>query len=294
MPSFYVLYTEPLLLIDKCSRKIIFDGYLPPSKWQVRQNRLLEQSEMMKDLLTSHPEGSPVLPGDAFEALEGGISLTQTTGPSSYLRWIPKPPFLVPAVVEILKSSHTWGPLVEVVSGEADMFCAEDIRQHGGVLLTSDSDLLITDLGHHGSVVFFEDIAVSDPSHEPQRLLASKFSLDSINDALALNGLGGLPRVAFEIAKSRSNFNKALERVRDMKGEDITDISKLQTFLEEFSIKEYLPKDHPLQEMISTLDPRISEIVIQTRKCHLLFFLYLFATPRLRLSARFCCGDHFS
>ncbi|KAI0508664.1 hypothetical protein F5B22DRAFT_658973 [Xylaria bambusicola] len=245
-------------------RKIIFDGYLPPGKWQVRQQRLLEQSQLMKGLLASHPDGSCVLPEDAFETIKSGIILTQTVGASSNLRWLPRPPFLVPAVVEILKGCRTWGPLVEVVSGEADMFCAEDIRRHGGVLLTSDSDLLITDLGHDGSVSFFADIAVTDRSAEPQGLLASKFSLESINDALALNNLGGLPRVAYEIARSRSSFNEALERIRNRNYEDILHTSEYQTFLEEYSMKEYLPMDHRMQSMISTLDPRISEIVIQT------------------------------
>ncbi|KAI1358378.1 hypothetical protein F5Y08DRAFT_321926 [Xylaria arbuscula] len=269
-PSYAVLarmvigWLEELRRHNVQVRKIIFDGYLPPSKWQVRQQRLLEQSKLMNDLLTSHPDGSSLLPGDAFEAIKGGISLTRTSSPSSNLRRTPRPPFLVPAVVEILKSSHSWGPLVEVVSGEADMFCAEDIRRHGGVLLTSDSDLLITDLGHHGSVSFFEDIASSDPSAESSTLLASKFSLDAINDALALNGLGGLPRVAFEIVKSRKGFNEALERIRNRKEEDDSHTPELQAFLDELSMKEYLSKDHPVQSIISSLDPRISEIVIQT------------------------------
>ncbi|KAK5634102.1 hypothetical protein RRF57_009816 [Xylaria bambusicola] len=245
-------------------RKILFDGYLPPAKWQVRQYRLLQQSQLMKDLLASHPNGSCGVPEDAFETIKGGIALVRTVGTSSSLRWLPKPPFLVPAVVEILKDCHTWGPLVETVSGEADMFCAEDIRRHGGVLLTSDSDLLITDLGHDGSVAFFADIVVADRSAESRGLLASKFSLNSINDALALNNLGGLPRVAYEFAKSRGSFNEALDRIRNRKWEDISHTVEYQTFLEEYSMKEYLPTGHPIQSMISTLDPRVSEIVIQT------------------------------
>ncbi|KAI1426621.1 hypothetical protein F5Y12DRAFT_741743 [Xylaria sp. FL1777] len=244
-------------------RKIFFDGYLPPSKWQVRRDRLLRQSQLMKNLLTSHPYGSHVLPEDAFEAMQGEIALTQNISHSSDFSWLPKPPFLVPAVIEILKSCPTWGPLVEVVSGEADMFCAEDIRRFGGVLLTGDSDLLITDLGPDGNVSFFVDIVAVDPTDKSQGLVACKFSLNTINDALGLNNVGGLPRVAFEKVTYRTSFDEAVERARNNRGNAL-ESSEFQTFMEEYSMKEYLPKDHPVQRMLPTLDPRISEIIIQS------------------------------
>ncbi|KAI0964861.1 hypothetical protein F4678DRAFT_365662 [Xylaria arbuscula] len=258
-----ISWLEELRRHNVTIRKIFFDGYLPPSKWQVRQQRLLQQSQLMKDLLTSHPDGSSTLPEGAFEAMKGGIALTRNTGYSSYSSWVPKPPFLVPAVIEILRSCHTWGPLVEVVSGEADMFCAEDVRRHGGVLLTSDSDLLITDIGRHGSVSFFSDIVAVDPEDISRGLVACKFSLHAMNHSLGLSNVGGLPRVAFEKQRSRATFDEALERVRSNR-DTAPDSSEFQTFMEEYSMKEYLPKDHPVQEPLSTLDPRISEIVIQT------------------------------
>ncbi|KAI1302752.1 hypothetical protein F5Y03DRAFT_194930 [Xylaria venustula] len=244
-------------------RKIFFDGYLPPSKWQVRKERLLHQSQRMKDLLTSHPYGSSMLPEGAFEAMKGGLALTRNTGHSSHSSWAPKPPFLVPAVIEILRSCRTWGPLVEVVSGEADMFCAEDVRRHGGVLLTTDSDLLITELGRYGSVSFLSDIVAIGPEDISQGLVTCKFSLPAMNDALGLSNVGGLPRVAFEKQRPRTTFDQALERVRNSR-DTSTYSSEFQTFMEQYSMKEYLPKDHPVQEILSTIDPRISEIIIQT------------------------------
>ncbi|TGJ86729.1 hypothetical protein E0Z10_g2071 [Xylaria hypoxylon] len=244
-------------------RKIYFDGYLPPSKWQVRRERLLRQSQLMKGLLTSHPHGSSQLPEDAFDTIKAEIALTQSFGHSSRFSWLPKPPFLVPAVIETLKSCHTWGPLVEVVSGEADMFCAEDVRRYGGVLLTSDSDLLITDLGPNGNVAFFTDVVEANQSDKSEGLVACKFSLNTINDTLGLNNVGGLPRVAFEIVRSRISFNEALKRARS-RNDNTLESFEFQNFREEYFMKEYLPKDHPVQKMLSGLDPRISEIVIQT------------------------------
>ncbi|KAI0546571.1 hypothetical protein F4679DRAFT_408522 [Xylaria curta] len=246
-------------------RKIYFDGYLPPSKWQVRRERLLRQSQTMKDLLASHPHGSSRLPEDAFEAIKSEISLTQSIGHSSHSSWLPKPPFLVPAVIEILKSCRTWGPLVQVVSGEADMFCAEDIRRHGGVLLTGDSDLLITDLGPDGTVSFFTDVVAAHRSDKSQGVMACKFSLHAINDALGLSNMGGLPRVAFEKVNCRTSFNEAIKRVKNSNNNDNNlESSEYDAFKQEYSMKEYLPMDHPVQKILSNLDPRISEVIIQT------------------------------
>ncbi|KAI0875965.1 hypothetical protein GGS24DRAFT_260906 [Hypoxylon argillaceum] len=247
-------------------RKIYFDGYLPPSKWQVRQIRLLRQSRAMRDLLVSHPYGSSKLPDGAFETIKPEIALTQNIS-QSHSSWVPKPPFLIPAVIDILKSCHTWGPLVEVVSGEADMFCAEDIRRYGGVLLTTDSDLLITELGANGSVSFLADVGPADRSDKYQGLVACKFSLHAVNNTLGLNNVGGLPRVAFEKAKHRTSFYEALSRAKY--GIDKTlESPEFRTFMEEYSMKEYLPKDHPAQRILSNLDPRISEIVVQTLLFH--------------------------
>ncbi|TRX88898.1 hypothetical protein FHL15_010241 [Xylaria flabelliformis] len=248
-------------------RTIYFDGYLPPSKWQVRRQRLLHQSQTMKNLLTSHPHGSSRLPEDAFETIKAEISLTRSIGHSSHSRWLPKPPFLVPAVIEILKSCPMWGPLVKVVSGEADMFCAEDIRRHGGVLLTSDSDLLITDLGPDGTVSFFTDVVAADRSDKSQGLMACKFSLHIINDTLGLNNVGGISRVAFEAVYCRTSFNEPLKRVKignNNNNDNNPESSGFHAFKQEYSMKEYLPMDHPVQEILSILDPRISEVIIQT------------------------------
>ncbi len=219
----------------------------------------------MQDLQTSHPDGSSVLPKGAFMKIEGEIALTRSISHSYHINWLPKPPFLVPAVIEILKSCRTWGPLVEVVPGEADMFCAEDIRRYGGLLITGDSDLLITDLGPHGNVSFLADIVAANPSDKSQGLVASKFSLNTINATLGLNNVGGLSRVAFEKVRCRVSFEVALQRVRNSM-DGALELSEFKTFMEEYSMKEYLPKDHPVKRILSTLDPRIAEIAIQTCK----------------------------
>lgn len=255
-------WLEDLQRYNVTVRKIYFDGYLPPDKWRVRRSRLLRQSESVKDLLAFHPLGSPGIPEDAFEAIGPAISLTHHDGDSTKFRWLPKPPLLVPAVAEILKSSATWGPLVEVVSGEADVFCADDVRHHGGVLLTGDSDLLVTELGPDGSVSFFGDLVKADESGDSRELLTCKYSLQAINDDLGLNYVGGLLRVAFEKIQGKMSFAEAVARAKSNTSDTLGTLA-FRAFMEQFTVKEYLPKNHPAQKVLSGLDPRISEIVVQ-------------------------------
>ncbi|KAL7629168.1 hypothetical protein AAE478_000687 [Parahypoxylon ruwenzoriense] len=243
-------------------RKIYFDGYLPPSKWGVRQERLLKQSQNMKTLLSSQPSGSSQTPENAFTDLKADMTLTRRASRSS-VDSLPKPPFLVPAVLEALKSSEDWGFLVQVVPGEADVYCAQDIRENGGTLLTNDSDLLIQDLGPNGSVSFFWDISPADPTSKDLGLLACKVSLHDINDKLGLSIIGGLPRVVFEKERGRMGFDRALQKVRDSH-EDTLNSDEYRSFMKELELKEYIPSDHSVLGVLSTLDPRISEIVIQT------------------------------
>ncbi|KAF3061020.1 hypothetical protein GL218_03456 [Daldinia childiae] len=242
-------------------RKIYFDGYLPPSKWEVRRERLLNQSQRMKALVSSQPFGSPTTPENAFKDVRASTTLTLQF-PRSSSDSLPKPPFMVPAVLEALKATKDWGPLVVVVPGEADIFCAQDIRENGGTLLTNDSDLLIQDLGLNGCVSFFWDVVPVDPTSKEAGMVAMKISLHNINDRLGLTNLGGLPRVAFEKQKGWMSFDAAVQKVRDSH-EDTLHSPEYQAFVDELEGKEYIPIHHPVLAMLSGLDPRISEVVIQ-------------------------------
>lgn len=65
----------------------------------------------------------------------------------------------MPATIETIRVSK-FGAVLSLVPGEADEWCARDCRAEGGFALTSDSDLLLYDLGLHGSVVFFSDCEI--------------------------------------------------------------------------------------------------------------------------------------
>ncbi|RYP80149.1 hypothetical protein DL770_006344 [Monosporascus sp. CRB-9-2] len=167
-----------------------------------------------------------------------------------------------PAVIEALTACQDWGPLIQVVPGEADTFCARDVRQNGGIVLTSDSDLLIQDLGSNGRVSFFWNI-VYDRSSGIPALSTSTFSFHGINDQLGIKEVGGLPRVVFEQINGRLGFEEAVEKAKNDTQEILTSLDYLN-FMKEYEVDECIPADRRVLNAIVTLDPRISEIVIQT------------------------------
>lgn len=130
------MHVKKLIIIRAA---IYFDGSLPASKKEVRHRRLCERS------------------GEAHRYFLKTISGIKADG-GVPKRFLPEAPFLVPAILEALLSHKTYGRLTFLVPGEADPYCAEDVKQNGGTLLTSDSDLLLYDLGTAGSVVFLRDV----------------------------------------------------------------------------------------------------------------------------------------
>jgi len=214
----------------------------------------------MKDLIISFPTGSSRLPENTYGAVKTGVALSQTH--FRHTKRPPNPPFLIPGVLEILRTDQKWGPLVEIVPGEADMYCAEYVRQHGGIVLTTDSDLLVTDLGVDGGVSFFDDVTHIGNSPASVGLTALKFSSHAINDLLRLDNVGGLGRVAFEIQKHGLSLKEAKPRAEAIALTD-SEQSEFREFMEEYSFKTYLPNDHAIQGILSTLDARIAEIVVQ-------------------------------
>ncbi|KIH93949.1 hypothetical protein SPBR_05732 [Sporothrix brasiliensis 5110] len=124
---------------------IYFDGYLPVAKRPVRLERSYRTSAQLKDAFSFYQRDN--LPGfDAKGPRTGSL--------------LPAPAFAVPAVLDALRASAThYKTVTHVVPGEADAFCAWHARNiEVGTVLTSDSDLLVQDLGPDGEVVLMRDI----------------------------------------------------------------------------------------------------------------------------------------
>ncbi|KAK8051429.1 hypothetical protein PG993_002814 [Apiospora rasikravindrae] len=244
-------------------RKIYFDGFLPPRKWATRRGRLIRSTKTMTDAFSYMSSGVSRPRGNTSFSSSITLADLDRTGPGSTRRF-PKHPFLVPAVAESVRNSKAWRDMVQVVPGEADTYCAEDIRQNGGIVLTSDSDLLMEDLGPQGSVAFFWEIGTR-PEPDEIELFALTYSARQLAEQLGLQKYGGIPRLAFEMTTRHTGLDEALHFA---KASDTTeDIVKenYQKFLEEHLVpQEYISADHPVISLLTSLDPRISELVIQS------------------------------
>lgn len=86
----------------------------------------------------------------------------QTERPSTTSDLLNPAPFLVNAVIEALFRDADLSAITRIVPGEADPYCARDARERNAVILTSDSDLLLYDLGTDGAVLFLKHIVPID------------------------------------------------------------------------------------------------------------------------------------
>lgn len=245
------------------SQKIYFDGYLPPSKLDVRLERLRGMTRRLNGYYHANPVPCrvPYLSQEPkYENLpdRGPMRSTSTT--------LPPAPFIVPIVIDALGNSEAYKDLVEVVPGEADLYCGRYLKQHGGLVLTGDSDLLIHDLGPDGSVSFFKDIELLPDMHSPIYYPAT------IADRLALPQPHGLRGLAFEMTVDRqSTFRKLLGEAIALKAVNAHGDQYVE-FLREYislpantehSLNNGSQCPARLMTILRKLDPRISEFVLQ-------------------------------
>jgi hypothetical protein len=171
----------------------------------------------------------------------------------------PPPPFLVPAIIDALRGSPGYQHLVKLVPGEADVFCARHVRSKAGLVLTSDSDLLICDLGPDGGIVFFSDI---DLDSERQRLISLQYRPVDICRRLSIKPETGLLYLAFEISNDpHLTLKQAVERSKRVEA-DATPREEYSEFIKQYISPEVATGFETDQSLI--LDPRVSEIALRS------------------------------
>lgn len=281
-------------------RKIYFDGYLPPFKWETRKKRLINQTVTVQALQSRFKKGVRLVtrpdkrqqPGSSEAEKQSSNSINPKDATQrhslrmkfrskrqSQINDMPKHPFMIPAVIEGLRASENWRDVIQVVPGEADAFCAQDIKQNGGLLLTSDSDLLIQDLGPEGFVVFLWDLRdqtateagnsskkeATAPATDISRALftATAYNRSNMERHFALGDLGGFPRLIFEWQQRRETLATTHMRLTSDAGIPF-DEPAFNEFFEEHRQEDYISETHPVVHKLSNLDPRISEFVIQS------------------------------
>jgi XPG domain containing len=189
----------------------------------------------------------------------------------SGLTTFPAAPFLVPVIIDALGDSETYKNVIEVVPGEADLYCGRHLKQYGGLVLTGDSDLLVHDLGTNGSVAYFKDIEPR-PDTKYGALHSPLYYPATIADRLTLPKSHGLRALAFEmVMDSHGTFRKLLLQATSLKAVN-TYKDRYAEFIRDYN---FLPanaadswdnsNECPIafMEALRKLDPRISEYVLQ-------------------------------
>ncbi|KAL2261858.1 hypothetical protein VTK26DRAFT_3150 [Humicola hyalothermophila] len=236
---------------------IYFDSYLPSSKRPERIQRLIKSSRELIRYHSSFLAGVPK--HNLRRGGEADVELFPDPSPLEKHAKPPPPPFLVPAVIDALRCSAKYGPLVRLVPGEADGFCAQHVRSKGGLILTSDSDLLIHHLGPDGSVVFFSDI---DIDTETRRLVAPRYCPADICRRLSIKSDSGLTHLAFEVNRDpHLSLEQAIQRSKGGDAESIYG-QEYSSFVEQYLVPEVAPGLEA--DQVSALDPRVSELALRS------------------------------
>ncbi|OBT92582.1 hypothetical protein VE01_09620 [Pseudogymnoascus verrucosus] len=251
-------------------KKIYFDGFLPASKKKTRSSRLMNYT---KQLALYHEAWPQVIPSGSGQQKPKGrrSSMFDHKSSAAVAGHVPAIPFLVPAILEKLLASERFQSITSVSPGEADLYCARYVKEHGGTVLTGDSDLLVHDLGALGSVSFFKDLEVSEQCNI-KTIRCCQYTPALIVERLDLNRSYGLKSFAFEMVMDpHASLPKLKQKSKDIKA--VTGYPGMYTdFVKEY---EALPKEvhttectessapKSLQAVLSTLDPRISEYVLQ-------------------------------
>lgn len=226
-------------LLMGCYRlAIYFDGALPDEKIPERMKRQKKKCIETLDLFRDMPKGFP-------KAL-----LDNSTNKSG--RRLPKRPFFIPSIIEGLLNSPTYCDRTFVVPGEADIYCASHAALGEGItVLSSDSDLIVHDLGKNGGMAFLSDLwGTSALRYEPhcieQSLVIPPGSL--IVYAFAFRHINLEANEIVDYVKSfthNENFEKFALPYRQLVSLD--NLTKYKSFI----------MGPPF------LDPRLSEVVVK-------------------------------
>ncbi len=260
-------------LLNATSERIYFDGALPAGKEETRLARLRSSLQQLLDFRRLHPNLISIV--DSFDPEVVTLGL-----PRSMVRpgrtALPAPAFLVPLVLEALRSSVRFACLTKVIPGEADVYCASHVRRTGGLVLTNDSDLLMYDLGADGQVVFFPDMDFIDAgdlsdAKQEESLTCRYLSYHplEITKRLNLDFALGLAALGFEVERDSSRrmpdlLQRARIYSRPQAGADLAIFLKRYQTLDHTllpSSEAPKQKEQCWWESHQFLDPRISELV---------------------------------
>ncbi|KAK5998132.1 hypothetical protein PT974_00504 [Cladobotryum mycophilum] len=259
-PSYGLLGQAAIAWLDELQnhrvnvQHIYFDGYLPASKQSVRMERIMKSNTQLNLFFSSNTKGYPSPNLNSSEELDFDVFKFGKPGTKSSL----DPSFLVPAVIDAIRSCPRYQKLFSIVPGEADAYCANYLSQNGGMVMTSDSDLLAYELAG-GRVAFFREIHRN--AHE--KLSCATFCPRNIYKKLGLPASTDAWRLAYERKRST---NATLPQILKACSLPIIDGVDYQEFCQQYlhHEKATLPTTRQNNTLsLDGLDPRLSELLLQ-------------------------------
>ena len=179
----------------------------------------------------------------------------------SHLICLPEPPFMVPAVVEDLRSPQdtSFTGVVHLVAGEADKYCAWHGLRTGATVLSNDSDLIVFDMGENGSILLLDSLYLN-PGEDADGFEISGSVLRP-NEIVANLRVDSLLRLAFERFKDPYiSFNNVVARaILPLKSQNEATFS---TFAREYSLED-VNLIRTVSSVSLDLDTRLSELYHQ-------------------------------
>ena len=261
------------LMVDSIRAAIYFDGFLPPAKLPVRYKRVIQAGKRLENYHASYDTGVPPSQSNDLDSSETPLFVQRNPAISGHLN-VPDPSFLVPAIIEALAASDAYGSLTRVAPGEADSYCAYHVQKYGGVILTSDSDLLLYDLGRDGSVVWLEDIELQEQVARGPCIFALKYTPNSIEQQMRLHPIGGLVQFGYLASLEPSaSTGELLSVFRSLRRATDEFKSDLDTFVggylqPPFLLEQMVHMPRVASSKLCHLDTRVSELVVQCNFDH--------------------------
>ncbi|EXJ90430.1 hypothetical protein A1O1_03531 [Capronia coronata CBS 617.96] len=250
---------------------IFFDGGLPQAKRDTRLTRMERLRQQLDAYRKAHPESFPIVSSRLLQHQHVDLdkALWNTSVMATRKASLPAPPFMVASVIESLRGSPQWGDKVQLVPGEADLFCALAAKESGAAILTNDSDLAVHDLGSEGRIVLLQSIekqsiVVTPTPTSPKETIVTALALNPSHMAERLD-VTSLLRFGFERSIDHSlSVSMVRERARDD--------SRLEKYRAEYALfaEQYLASPaaagpvrvSPAALNATCIDPRTAELIV--------------------------------
>ena len=164
-------------------------------------------------------------------------------------------------LLETEEDDFPWAAVTAMIPGEADSECARTSKLTGSAVLTNDSDLLLHDLGSHGSVLLLNSVELSE--WNSLRPIESNIKAKRLSPKLLACRLGinNIHHFAYELRKNpRLGLSELIRRSKNDQN-SLEATPDYREFVEEYNC---VSNAQPVMiQLPQHIDPRISELLFQ-------------------------------